>query len=361
MRVAVYSSAFPPSIGGVERFGATLARWLVAHGHEVAVITSTPGPVSDAGVRIFRGGSSRELARIVRSADVVHVSGLSAKGIGWARAFGRRPVVTHHGYQSICPAGLAWSPAGECTAGPGRGPCSVCPTRRASGTIDVSVHRAAAAGARASVFVSTALRARVGLSGKVIYNPVDVPTSLVPGADGGGTEIAFVGRLVREKGLDVLLRALRVIPDARLRVAGDGPLRADWRRLADDLGVGSRTAFLGARSAVEVGDLYASSDVVCIPSLWGEPFGYSAAEAMALGRPVVGLPTGALPELLGGGRGFLADFVSPEPLAAVLRSALGDAEARRQAGGSARAFAEREFAADVVGSRYLDVYEAGSR
>ena len=175
--------------------------------------------------------------------------------------------------------------------------------------------------------------------------------------DSGGDVVAFAGRLVREKGLDVLLRALRSIPDARLHVAGDGPLREEWERLAEALGVAQRSRswarYRLRASPISTHDRRSSVFRAC----GGKPFGYSAAEAMAVGRAVVGLPTGSLPELLAAGRGFVANDVSSTALASALREALGDSDARRRAGVAAREFAQREFAPDVVGPRYLQIYE----
>ena len=211
---------------------------------------------------------------------------------------------------------------------------------------------------QASVYVSQDLRTRVGLPGKIIYNPVSLVTRSKLPAEDESDVIAFAGRLVREKGLGILLRAMQSVPDARLRIAGDGPLRARLERLAFDLGIMSRTSFLGELLDQELVDLFAASTVVCVPSVWVEAFGYAAAEAMALGRPVVGLPTGALPELLAEGRGFLADDSTPPALAAALRTALESEVARRQVGEAARDFAYRWFHPDVVGARYLEVYQA---
>ena len=331
-----------------------MASWLATHGHEVIVLTSTEGEEQDDGYRVLRRSSPGEIARVMRSADVVHVNGLSAKGVGWALATGRRPVVTHQAYQALCPTGLAWAPGGTCGAGPRRGPCDVCLGR---GSIDVGLHRGAARSARTSVFVSRHQRSRIGLPGACIYNPVDIPH--IQGATPAPVSddiIAFAGRLVREKGLDVLLRALCKVPGARLRIAGDGPLRGEWQRLAHDLELMSRVTFEGRLSSNEVRELYAESTLVCVPSVWPEPFGYAAAEAMALGRPVVGLPTGALSELLEDGRGFLAAKVSADSLAEAINLALADAAKRRSVGDAARRFSERTLAVEVLGPKYLAVY-----
>ena len=66
---------------------------------------------------------------------------------------------------------------------------------------------------------------------------------------------------------------------------------------------------------LKLGGLYADAAVVCVPSAWQEPFGYAAAEAMAMGRAVVATPSGALRELLGDGRGFVAAAPTSDALA----------------------------------------------
>jgi glycosyltransferase involved in cell wall biosynthesis len=213
----------------------------------------------------------------MRSVDVVHVSGVSGKGIGLALMAGRRPVVTHHGYQAICPTGLAWSPSGRCTAGPIPGPCLACLERGGRGRLEVIAHRVGTRSAAASICVSRDMLARIGLPGRVIYNPVVSPLRSSRKPKDRGDEIVFVGRLVREKGADVLLRAFASVPDAHLTVAGDGPLREELIRLADELEVDARTSFLGDCSAEQLVQLRSSSTVVCVPSLWPEPFGYAAA------------------------------------------------------------------------------------
>jgi glycosyltransferase involved in cell wall biosynthesis len=173
--------------------------------------------------------------------------------------------------------------------------------------------------------------------------------------------IAFAGRLVAEKGLDLLIRALAYLPSARLEVAGDGPLRESLETLAKDLGVSSRISFVGAIPFEGVAELYARAAVVCVPSAWHEPFGYSAAEATAMERPVVATPNGALLELLRDGRGFVAEQATPEALASALSSALRNPTARGLAAARARAFAIAELTLDVLGPRYLQCYlEAAS-
>ncbi|QOY62011.1 glycosyltransferase family 4 protein [Lysobacter sp. H21R4] len=149
----------------------------------------------------------------------------------------------------------------------------------------------------------------------------------LPGSDlasRGEIYISCVGRLVPIKGQDVLIRALpiirRKIPNVRLNIVGAGPTLPGLRRLARQLGVGEIVSFLGSRSHFESLQIMNSSRLVVVPSRRigrvEEAFGLVAAEAMALGIPVVATDTGGLTEVLGGGRfGRLVPSDSPEDMA----------------------------------------------
>lgn len=360
MRVLLYTHTFPPSVGGMERFGEDLAGWLAQRGIDVIVATDTLADGSFDPHRdytVIRRPRSPRFAREIIRADVVHVQGLALRGAAPAMLLGRPFVMTHTSHQAVCPNGMAWTPAG-CTAGPVRGPCERCPDRGAAGSLDVLAHRTVAARAGTNVAVSEYLARRLGLPHTcVVYNPVH-PRAFERAWSGSvdGATVAFAGRHVREKGLSLLLHALARLPWVRLVVAGEGPLGQRWRSLAADLEIENRVEFVGTMSASGVLDLFASADVACVPSVWDEPFGYVAAEAMASGCPVVATPAGALGELLGSGRGFLAPDTSVEGLRRALSEALSDRKQRHRVGAAARRFAEEEFRLERIGERYLDLY-----
>ena len=117
----------------------------------------------------------------------------------------------------------------------------------------------------------------------------------------GKKVIGFVGRIRREKGLDVLIDAFPHIhksqPNAVLVVVGDGPDRASLKQRAECLGVDAEIRWLGQKSIEEVRELYSIMDVVAIPSRF-EGFGLVAAEAMAAGLPVVASLVDGLKEII---------------------------------------------------------------
>ena len=103
--------------------------------------------------------------------------------------------------------------------------------------------------------------------------------------------IAFAGRLVPKKGADVLVRAVarivRELPDVRLVVAGDGPERPKLERLVRDLGLREHVSLLGYLAHDDLEPALGKAWVHAVPSLWEEPFGLTAAEAMMRGTAVV--------------------------------------------------------------------------
>lgn len=131
--------------------------------------------------------------------------------------------------------------------------------------------------------------------------------------------IFFIGRLVREKGVQTLLEALPAIREqvagAHLVVAGRGPYEQELHQLAGRLGLERAVHFIGYVDEETRNQLYAAADVAVFPSLY-EPFGLVALEAMATGVPVVVNNCGGFMETVEHGvNGLRAKCVQPEDLA----------------------------------------------
>lgn len=144
--------------------------------------------------------------------------------------------------------------------------------------------------------------------------------------------VAFVGAARRVKGLDVLVRALRVVvaarPRTRLLVIGE-PFYRSWRRdereardLLAALGLAERVVFAGRRSEAEVAGLVAGAAVLAMPSR-RETFGAAAAEALACGVPVVVARCGGPEEFVSAEDGRTAPVDDPDAFAAALLDVLG--------------------------------------
>lgn len=134
--------------------------------------------------------------------------------------------------------------------------------------------------------------------------------------------IGYIGRLVEEKGLRLLLEACAALEgDWRLRLAGGGPLRAELETEAARRGIAGRVAFLPQAPSAEMPGRYHELDAFVLPSLtrpnWKEQFGRVLVEAMASGVPVAGSNSGAIPDVIGD-----AGLVVPEGDAPALTAAL---------------------------------------
>ena len=358
----MFSPFFPPQVGGTERFTHVLADFLARDGHQVTVVTLVQlGPDHELRLPypVIRNPNSVRWVQIARGSDVVQVNESTRLALT-ACAGLRRPILVHQSPHSICPGEWAVGEGGDCTASSNRpGPCLHCPQRNLTGRIKMAGRRVCVHLARVNVGVSQYLSQRLGLPRPVtIYNPVD-PRAFLCGDIGPGEDglVAFAGRLVDLKGLEVLIRALALVPEARLEVIGGPPGSwPKWQALADKHGVGGRVHYVGLKGLNEVLELYARAAVVCVPTLSEEPFGYAAAEPMAMGRAVVATPRGALPELLADDRGFISNSVDPSDLAVALRRALEDSERKSKTEQRAKEFAESHFACEVVGRRYVELY-----
>jgi len=174
-----------------------------------------------------------------------------------------------------------------------------------------------------------------------IYTPTNVlrPSSFVFGPS--SFVVGYVGRLVEEKGLLVLLRAVAGLSgDWRLMLIGSGPLQPQIERLAASLGIAERLTFISGVPSSEMPGYLSQFSVLVLPSLtrpnWKEQFGRVLVEAMACQVPVVGSDCGEIPQVIGE-----AGLVVPEGDAETLRQALArlqaDAALRQRLGELGRA------------------------
>ena len=173
---------------------------------------------------------------------------------------------------------------------------------------------------------------------KVHVIPHGVPQPL-QASEGNGRvpELVFVGRLSQEKGLDVLLRALALLPGGllfHLTVAGDGPLCHELGELASEVGLNGRVTWLGF--CEQTADLLRGTDVCVVPSRT-ESFGLAVVEAMAAGVACVASRTGGIKEMITNGiDGLLVAPDDPQALAKRLEALLIDGRMRKALGRAAR-------------------------
>jgi glycosyltransferase involved in cell wall biosynthesis len=153
---------------------------------------------------------------------------------------------------------------------------------------------------------------------------------------GSEFQIGYVGRLVREKGVDLLIRACSTLGSAwRLRIIGDGEQAGSLRRLAVDLGLSAQVQFQGVVPSSDVPEMLRGLDTLVLPSRslpnWREQMGRVLLEAMACGVPVVGSTCGEIPRVIGEG-GLIFPEGDASELASRLHQLKDDPELRYRLG-----------------------------
>jgi len=177
------------------------------------------------------------------------------------------------------------------------------------------------------------------------------------GLSSGTVVAAFVGRLAEEKGVDVLLAAMRLLADRasgiHLIVAGDGPKRAIVERFLAAR-AGAAITFLGFTDDVRA--VLSAADMLVMPSRW-EGFPLTVAEAMAAGLPVVATGAGGLADVvLDGQTGLLIEKEDPPSLADAMTKLAQNAELRLRLGAAGRKRVEDHFTIDRLVGAYEGLY-----
>jgi glycosyltransferase involved in cell wall biosynthesis len=192
-----------------------------------------------------------------------------------------------------------------------------------------------------------------------------------PAADGGPDDAAppvlradgrplllYLGRLSWKKGVDLAIRALVQLPDARLAIAGndDEGLRPRLEALAAQLGVAERVSFLGEVRGPAKEALLSDARVLVMPSI-SENFGMAALEAMAAGVPVVLSPGVGLAATVEEARAGLVCERTPQAFAEAVAPLLAQPEAAREMGERGRRLAAERFSWPAIAASTRVVYE----
>lgn len=300
MRILVYCPVFYPSLGGLEINVAQLAEGFHQAGHEVTLVAKTenPGP-EPFPFRLIRRPSRRELLALVRWCDVFFQANVSLRGL-WPLLLVRRPwVVSHQGWYRRPDGRLAvqdrlkrfllrW----------GR---SISNSQSVADDLDTP-----------SVVVHNAYR------DDLFRQLPDIPRS---------GDLMFLGRLVSDKGVDILLEALGLLAARGIRpgltVVGDGPEMPALKAQARQLGIEGQVSFLGSRQGEDIVRLLNAHRILVVPSRYDEPFGIVALEGIACGCLVIGSRGGGLKEAIGR-CGLTFRNGDPGELAGLIAAAMAD-------------------------------------
>ena len=320
---------------------------------------------------IFNPSARMRLKQALRSfkPDLVHLlMFMSQASPAILPLLADRPVVyTANTYRVICPSGTRLLPNGNCCAERAGRACRANGCLSLKGWLPRMVqlrllerwHEHIGRTVAPSATVARELEASGWPVHEIIYHGVEQHERVGDLLD--RPCIAYAGRLVPEKGCDVLLRAFaRVLTqhqNAQLLIAGDGPERERLQALAAEL-VGTKATFLGYIPRYKLQLLLECAWVQVLPSLWPEPFGLVVVEAMMRGTAVVATQGGAQEELIERGvTGLLVPAHDVGALADALCELCGNERLAKTMGQAGRQRAQRLFSFDLTLSRYLSLYE----
>jgi glycosyltransferase involved in cell wall biosynthesis len=391
MRILLISDYATPS-GGAELMVLALRESLRSRGHDARLLASSARPLGLASqadyecfgitsqlrgfIQLVNPSAVRLLHRVLADfqPDVVHVrlflSQLSPAILPLLRGV---PAIHHVAwYRSICPIGTKMLPNGESCRQPAGAVClrSGCfsPLVWPFAMLQLKLSKNWQESFDLVVANSHATKRRLEAEGvrpvEVVWN--GVPVRAARGELAARPTIAFAGRLVWEKGADVLLEAFAKVvarfPEAMLLIAGDGPERDALSSQAERLGLGASVTLLGHLSRQELERHFAHAWVQDVPSRWEEPFGLVAAEAMMRGTPVIASNTGGLAEFVRPQEtGLLIPPQDSQALAEALLLLLENRRLAESLGQNGRAFALRHLTEDVFVDRFVGFYESISR
>jgi glycogen synthase len=386
MKLLLYSHSFAPNVGGVETIVRSLACGLaelraVGNGppFELTLVTETlAGDFEDRALPfpVVRRPGVLALKRLIDAADVIHLAGPALLPLFLAR-LSRKPVVLeHHGYQSICPNGLLLhQPDGAICPGHFQARrynkcvrCQSAELSRLKSIVQLLLmfpRNLLARRVACNIAVSRHVSERIALPrSRVVYHGIEntsqpeFAVAEIPTMQ-GKLRFAYVGRLVAEKGVPVLLQVVEILKRERhefeLLVIGDGPRRADLEALTARAGLGGCVQFTGLLEGRKLAEALGSVHVVVMPSVWEETAGLAAIEHMMRGRLVIASKIGGLLETIGD-CGITCLPGDAEDLARCMREVLRDRSLVATLGHQGRERAQSFFLRDRMIADHAGIY-----
>ena len=278
MKILVSSRLFYPSIGGGETNAEILAREFVNAGHQVVVITQIPGDEFDSeGIpfpfRVYRRPNIIQMLNLSRWADVHFHNGISLRD-AWPLLFIRRPWVIRH---------LTWI------------------AHETSPFLLTKIKFKLLTYAK-NISISQAIADSLPVKSVIVPNPLRSGVfRRVEGIE-KKKDLIFLGRLVSDKGVDILIEALNLLKEKGVRpetsIVGSGEEAETLQQLKDQYHLDC-VHFTGKKTGEELVNLLNQHKIIVIPSRWAEPFGVVALEGMACGCIPIGSEQGGLKDAIG--------------------------------------------------------------
>jgi glycogen(starch) synthase len=332
VKILISSYVFSPSVGGIETVSALLAPEFVSAGHEVILITHTR---ADDGLtwpfQVIRRPGLRRLIELVGWCDVYFQNNISLS-YAWPLLLVSKPwIIAHHTWLGRFQGDRDWK--GE-----------IKRTLLKYGT---------------NATISRPVACDIPVPSTIVGNPYSKNLFKDRPYIARERELVYLGRLVSDKGVDLLLESMAQLRTQglhpRLTIIGSGPEEIPLRRLAKERQIEDQVDFLGSKGHEEISRLLNAHEVLVVPSQWPEPFGIVALEGLASGCVVVASQAGGLPEVVGR-CGVTFSIRNIEELTECLSRLLTQPELRQRL---LRGVGEhlKQYEPATVAARYLAIFE----
>lgn len=363
MRIFYFCGGFRPLVGGLEVLSEEFAAAMARRGHRIAVVTPCP-PSQSPGASTYRGFTVHRL-ELRRALERRDLSGLR-------RVQGRLSEIR----DSFRPDVIHWNDTGPnafffpYTRASSRPPSLLA----LHGPINLEhrhgLQQKVLLAADWVVGVSRSLlkdacdmEPAINHRSSVILNALPMPAIAPAPLPLDPPVLLCIGRVVREKGFDLAIRAMARIrhssPGTRLIIAGDGPEKSNLEALTVQFGLQNQVELTGWTDPETIPALINQATCLLMPGRWKEPFGLVALQAAQMGRPVIATPVGGVPEVVADGdTGVMVPWQSEAALAEAVGQLLADPARAAELGANGRLRAAREFSFDRLLAQYEQLYDS---
>jgi glycogen(starch) synthase len=278
VKILIYSPKFYPSVGGLENLTLMLSNEFIKKGHEVKVICFEKDNGSSCGVETYYHPSVFKQLQLFWWASVFYMPNISLKGL-WLMFTNpmKRWVISHNGWY---------------------GPDIVSKRKSFNEKAKLFLLHFAK-----NISVSNAVASYITVNSTVIPNCYDNNIFHANYNVKRENNVLFVGRLVSDKGVDVLINACQLLwqkgKDFTLTIIGQGEMH-DWvKQKIQAYGIENKVSLKGKVVGEELAKAMNEHTIMAVPSTWNEPFGIVALEGLACGCKVICSSGGGLPEAVG--------------------------------------------------------------
>ena len=276
MKILFSSYLFDPSVGGIESVSKILAEKFAAADNEVHVVTQTPGPeIAGVNYRVTRRPSLSKLFALLNWCDLFFQNNITLRSLIPALLRRKPTLVVHQTWLRSARGEMTWN-------------------NRLKRALLPRV---------TNVAISKAVADSIAGHSFVIGNPYDDAVFRLMPNIARDKDLVFVGRLVSDKGVDLLLSALKSLQNENfhpnLTIVGSGPEESNLRKLTAELSLDRQVTFSGQQFGNALAEILNQHRFLTVPSRWAEPFGIVALEGIACGCVIVGSEKGGLKEAIG--------------------------------------------------------------